>query len=59
VFGDARQPAMLLDNEAIDQSAGAPQLFDNDHEPRVARYRLAALHGWSVGGFQPVLTGSV
>ena len=62
VFGDARvSAAMLPDNDAIDQCLLEHlQLFDDDHEQRVARYRRAALHWMErLADFNVYLAGSV
>ena len=62
VFGDGHiSAAMLPDNEAIDQSLLEHlQLFDRDHDLRVARYREAALFWMErLDDFNPYLAGSV
>lgn len=62
VFGEAHiGAAMLPDNEAIDQYLLEHlQLFDRDHDHRVARYRQAALHWMErLADFNAYLAGSV
>ncbi len=62
IFGDSHiSAAMLPDNEAIDQFLLAHlQLFDPEHDQRVARYRKAALHWMEhLAPFNPYLAGSV
>lgn len=62
VFGDTRVSAAVLpDNEVIDQFLLEHlQLFDPDHELRVRRYRVAALHWMQVlQDFNVYLAGSV
>jgi len=61
VFGEGHvNAAMLPDNEAIDQSLLEHlQLFDRDHDRRVARYRSAALVWMErLDDFNPYLVGA-
>jgi hypothetical protein len=62
VFGDSHiSAAMLPDNDEIDQFLLEHlQLFDPDHEPRLTRYREAALVWMQrLDAFNPYLAGSV
>jgi hypothetical protein len=62
VFGDGHvNSAMLPDNDEIDQSLLEHlELFDSDHDQRVARYREAALHWMQrLDDFNPYLAGAV
>jgi hypothetical protein len=62
LFGDGHvSAAMLPDNEKIDQFLLEHlQLFDRDHDLRVARYRQAALFWMQrLEDFNPYLAGSV